>query len=63
MPEAAYQRLETLARESANVKFNRFTTDLAGLLKRAELSVSMAGYNTMMDVLASGVRAMVYPVT
>lgn len=63
MPEEAYGRLEALARESSNVKLSRFTPDLGAVLRRAELSVSMAGYNTMMDVLLSGVRALVYPVT
>jgi predicted glycosyltransferase len=63
MPDAAYNRLQSLAQEADNVKLTRFTADLAVLLRRAELSVSMAGYNTMMDVLSSGVRAMVYPVT
>jgi predicted glycosyltransferase len=63
MPEEAYGRLQQLARESENVKLCRYTPDLAALLRRAEVSVSMAGYNTMMDVLLSGVRALVYPVT
>jgi len=63
MPEAAYSRLQTLARESRNVRLSRYTPDLAAVLKRAEVSVSMAGYNTMMDVLSSRVRALVYPVT
>lgn len=63
MPEEAYGHLQALARESSNVKLSRFTPDLRAVLKRAQLSVSMAGYNTMMDVLLSGIRAMVYPVT
>ena len=63
MPEEAYARLKELARESSNVKLSRYTPNLGAILKRAELSVSMAGYNTIMDVLSSGVRALVYPVT
>jgi predicted glycosyltransferase len=63
MPEEAYRRLQAVARQSSNVQLSRFTPDLGAVLKRAELSVSMAGYNTMMDVLSSGVRALVYPVT
>jgi predicted glycosyltransferase len=63
MPEEAYRHLQALARESSNVKLSRFTPDLGAVLKGAQLSVSMAGYNTMMDVLLSGIRAMVYPVT
>jgi predicted glycosyltransferase len=63
MPEEAYGRLQTLARESRNVRLSRYTPDLTAVLKRSEVSVSMAGYNTMMDVLSSRVRALVYPVT
>ena len=63
MPEEPYSRLQTLALESMNVRLSRYTPDLAAVLKCAEASVSMAGYNTMMDVLSSGVRALVYPVT
>jgi predicted glycosyltransferase len=63
MPEEAYSRLQTLAVESSNVRLSRYTPDLCAVLKRADVSVSMAGYNTMMDVLSSGVRALVYPVT
>jgi predicted glycosyltransferase len=63
MPEEAYGRLRTLASESGNVRLSRYTPDLAATLKRADLSVSMGGYNTTMDVLSSRVRALVYPVT
>ena len=63
MPEETYRRLQSLASESTNVKFSRYTPDLAAMLRNSEVSVSMAGYNTVMDVLSSGVRALVYPVT
>jgi predicted glycosyltransferase len=63
MPEETYRRLQSLASESTNVKFSPYTPDLAAVLRNSELSVSMAGYNTVMDVLSSGVRALVYPVT
>lgn len=63
MPEETYGRLRGLASESTNVNFYRYTPDLAAMLRNSEVSVSMAGYNTMMDVLSSGVRALVYPVT
>jgi predicted glycosyltransferase len=63
MPEAAYSRLQTLALQSSNVTLSRYTADLYAVLKDAAVSISMAGYNTMMDVLSSGVRALVYPVT
>ena len=63
MPEETYNRLQTLAAASGNVRLARYTPDLAAVLKSAELSVSMAGYNTVMDILSAAVRALVYPVT
>src|SRR5260370_14267049 len=63
MPEETYNSLQTLAAASGNVRLSRYTSDLAAVLKRAELSVSMGGYNTVMDILSAGVRALVYPVT
>lgn len=63
MPGDVYERLEALARLARNVRFARYTPDLPGQFRRAELSVSMAGYNTVMDILSSQVRALVYPVT
>jgi predicted glycosyltransferase len=61
MPDADYARLAGKAAEFANVTLSRFTPDLPGEMRRADLSVSMGGYNTIMDVLAANVRALVYP--
>jgi predicted glycosyltransferase len=40
---------------------DRFTPDLPAWLQAADLSISMAGYNTCMAILATGVRALVHP--
>ncbi len=61
MPEADYARLAAEADKFANVTLSRFASDLPGRMRRADLSVSMGGYNTVMDILASHVRALVYP--
>jgi predicted glycosyltransferase len=63
MPQEAYNSLQMLAAASGNVRLARYTPDLAAVLKRAELSVSMAGYNTVMDILSAGVPTLVYPIT
>lgn len=39
----------------------RFTFDFLSYLAAADLSVSMAGYNTCMNILATGVPALVWP--
>lgn len=38
-----------------------FATDFPAELAAADLSISMAGYNTCMDILGSGIPALVYP--
>jgi predicted glycosyltransferase len=61
MPEGDHARLARKADQFSNVTLSGFTSDLAGTMRRADLSVSMGGYNTIMDVLAANVRALVYP--
>ena len=43
------------------VTVERFRTDFPRLLARCGVSVSQAGYNTVMDVLAAGCRAILVP--
>ena len=44
-----------------NVQIEQFTPDFLSYLAAADLSVSMGGYNTTMNLLASGVPALVWP--
>ena len=53
------QRLKR--RADHRVHIHRFTADFPAWLQAADLSISMAGYNTCMNILASGVRALVLP--
>ena len=39
----------------------KFTSDFLSFMAAADLSISMAGYNTTMDILATGVPALVWP--
>jgi predicted glycosyltransferase len=59
----AYEALKTIAAGHGNVTLERYTPDLPGYLRHTDLSISMAGYNTIMDILSAGVRSLVYPVT
>ncbi len=61
--EEDYARFAQLAGDKANVALERYTPHLQALMETAELSVSMAGYNTLMNILSTGVRALVYPFT
>jgi len=44
-----------------NVQIEAFTPDFISYLAAADLSVSMGGYNTTMNLLATGVPALVWP--
>jgi predicted glycosyltransferase len=43
------------------MRFERFTDDFCAWLQAADASVSMAGYNTCMNILATRASALVYP--
>ena len=45
----------------SHVQVSRFSADFLSYLAAADLSVSMGGYNTTMNILASGVPALVWP--
>jgi predicted glycosyltransferase len=61
-PFMAQEEAEYLCqRRDERIFVDRFTADLPAWLQAADLSVSMAGYNTCMAILATGVRAMVHP--
>ena len=59
LPEAIFNRLSKLA--AGNVTVDKFTADFLSYLAAADLSVSMGGYNTTMNILASKVPALVWP--
>lgn len=52
-------QLKTLC--STNKTVTRFTEHFPQWLKEADLSISMAGYNSSMDLAATGIPALVYP--
>lgn len=63
MPPEIFERLQKLAGAARNIELAKYTPDLRARLRAADLSISMGGYNTIMDVLRTGVRALVYPET
>jgi len=46
---------------SSSIRVKEFTSDFVSLLGAADLSVSMAGYNTCMNVVAANVPSLVWP--
>jgi len=59
MDPIEFSRIEGYSNERIGVV--RFTPDFLSYLAAADLSVSMAGYNTCMNILAAGVPALVWP--
>ena len=61
MEEGEYNELEAMADSSINVR--RFSDVFLEYLALADLSISLAGYNTCMNLLVTGVPSLVLPYT
>ncbi len=59
MVESDFSQLS--AAMTSNVRVDRFSDDFPAWLAAADLSISMGGYNTTMNLVAAGCRALVYP--
>ena len=59
LPDPHFRSLAARAPDEVSVE--RFRPDFRALLRSARLSISQGGYNTMMEVLDAGVRAVVVP--
>lgn len=53
--------MQALAAALPDARVSRFSPGFVDILAAADLSVSLAGYNTVMGVLAAGCRALVAP--
>lgn len=60
-PDAAYAALEAAADRLPDARVSRFADRFPDILAAADLSVSLAGYNTVMALLATGARGLVMP--
>jgi predicted glycosyltransferase len=63
MSEEQFQQLTKSAERQEQVVILRYTPEFLAYLHEASLSVSMAGYNTCMNLLATGTKALVVPFT
>jgi predicted glycosyltransferase len=61
MDESKYQQLVKLSQGKTNISLRRFTPSLIAYLDRADLSISLGGYNTTMNVLKTSVKSIIYP--
>ncbi|MEL6469477.1 MAG: glycosyltransferase [Cyanobacteria bacterium J06623_4] len=61
MPEEDFKALQQAATHWPNVTLRRYTCVLLDYLKKADLSISLGGYNTTMNLLRTGVRSLLLP--
>lgn len=61
MPEKDFSKLQQAAAHRPNVTLRRYTSLLIDFFDKADLSVSLGGYNTTMNVLRTHVRSLLLP--
>ena len=57
-PDEVLIKLQDLTKDSDNITCDRYTTNLLDYMLQADLSIGMGGYNTTMNILSTGVKAM-----
>ncbi len=57
-PESVLEKLQNIASNQNNITVARYTPNLLDYMEKADLSIGMAGYNTTMNILTTGVKAM-----
>ncbi|MBF2066869.1 MAG: glycosyl transferase [Calothrix sp. C42_A2020_038] len=65
MPEEKVEQLKQAASNQDhqdNIYIERYTLQLLAYMKTADISISLSGYNTTMNILSTGVRALVVPI-
>ena len=63
IPEDLFWNLKLAGQDCPNLSIHRYTPNLLAYLQQADLSVNMSGYNTTMNILTTGVRALMLPFT
>ncbi len=63
LPEDNFLRLQRKVEAKPNIVLRRYTADFLSYMKQADLSISMAGYNTCMNILTTGKKALLLPFT
>jgi predicted glycosyltransferase len=61
LPDAEFRGLARLAAGEGGIEIERSRPDFTTLLANCALSVSQAGYNTLMEIVCAGARAVVVP--
>ncbi|XZF60757.1 MAG: glycosyltransferase family protein [Gloeotrichia echinulata DVL01] len=62
MPEAKIKKLRQAIANQENIHLETYTLQLLDYMQTADISLSLSGYNTTMNILSTGVRAIVVPI-
>jgi predicted glycosyltransferase len=62
MPESQFSALQEKAINQSNVNLERYTNNLIPYMQQTDLSISLTGYNTTMNILQTGVKSLVVPI-
>ncbi|AFZ01138.1 glycosyltransferase family protein [Calothrix sp. PCC 6303] len=54
---------QNLTANHENISVSCYTTNLLSYMQKADLSISMSGYNTTLNIMTIGVKAMILPFT
>ncbi|MDJ0567698.1 MAG: glycosyltransferase [Pleurocapsa sp. MO_192.B19] len=57
-PDTVFQKLQNITSDRDNITVERYTSNLLDYMQQADLSIGMSGYNTTMNILSTGVKAM-----
>jgi predicted glycosyltransferase len=60
-PDEKFAQMQASTENQLNINIQRYTPNLLAYMKKADLSISMGGYNTTMNILTTGVRSMMLP--
>ncbi|MGF1601791.1 MAG: glycosyltransferase family protein [Thermosynechococcaceae cyanobacterium] len=63
IPDDVFWDLKQVGQDLSNLTIHRYTPNLLAYMQQADLSVNMSGYNTTMNILTTGVRALMLPFT
>ena len=61
LPQRDYRKLARLAAAEPGIELERSRADFATLLANCELAISQAGYNTLIETIGAGARAVLVP--
>lgn len=57
-PDEVLAKLQAITKNLDNITVERYTSNLLNYMQQADLSIGMSGYNTTMNILSTGIKAM-----